>query len=310
MIDLALDLRYLRCAIIAAELGSFRRTADHLDLPQSAVSRRIALLERRLGFALFDRSRSGVRVTAAGKRFLEHALPGANQLSVAAREAISILKGASGEVRIGVVAYLTGGEFWRILQAFRAMFPGVHVTLKECSVAQAARLVASRDVDIAFVTGSDVSVGCASQVLWSDNLLAALPADHHLARQLGISWEDLRHEIFVVAGSGVGPDVQRCIIGRLVRSGYKPQISVQDVSQASVLEMVALGYGITLVCSSWIRADSDDIAFRPVTLGSETVVTSAIWLEENSNPNVRKLVEVAKKVGSAQMDCGRSKPQI
>jgi DNA-binding transcriptional LysR family regulator len=69
--DVALDLRSQRCALVAAEQGSFRRAAAELGLQQSTISRRIQWLEHRLGAAIFDRHRSGVRLTSAGDRFCE-----------------------------------------------------------------------------------------------------------------------------------------------------------------------------------------------------------------------------------------------
>jgi DNA-binding transcriptional LysR family regulator len=86
MPDLALDLRYLRYAMLVAELGSFRRAADVLNLSQSTVSRRIQLLERRLGVPWFERSRSGTRLTYAGERFILDAAVGAGHLHQAASD--------------------------------------------------------------------------------------------------------------------------------------------------------------------------------------------------------------------------------
>jgi DNA-binding transcriptional LysR family regulator len=83
--DLAFDLRYLKYAMLAAEHGSFRRAAEILNLSQSTVSRRIQLLERRIGIPLFERTRSGARPTAAGERFMREAAVGAGQL----REAVN-----------------------------------------------------------------------------------------------------------------------------------------------------------------------------------------------------------------------------
>jgi DNA-binding transcriptional LysR family regulator len=74
--NFALDLRYLRYAVAASEHGSFRRVAMSLDMPQSTVSRRILMLESRLGFPLFIRSRSGVKLTSAGAEFLSKAVAG------------------------------------------------------------------------------------------------------------------------------------------------------------------------------------------------------------------------------------------
>ena len=66
MPDIAFDLRYLRYAILVAQHGSFRAAAESLDLSQSTVSRRIRLLERRLGVPLFERDHKGAKLTPAG----------------------------------------------------------------------------------------------------------------------------------------------------------------------------------------------------------------------------------------------------
>ncbi|MHC1550728.1 LysR family transcriptional regulator [Phyllobacterium sp. K27] len=71
MPDLSLDLRYLKYAILVAEHGSFRRAAEILGLSQSTVSRRVQLLERRLGAPLFDRDKSGARLTPVGARLAD-----------------------------------------------------------------------------------------------------------------------------------------------------------------------------------------------------------------------------------------------
>jgi DNA-binding transcriptional LysR family regulator len=77
---MAYDLRHLRYAILAAEHGSLRRTAELLSVSQSTVSRRIQILERRIGIALFERHRSGARATLAGERFLKEVAVGAGHL--------------------------------------------------------------------------------------------------------------------------------------------------------------------------------------------------------------------------------------
>lgn len=53
--------------------GWFRRAASALHLSQPAISRRVHLLEGELGAPVFDRIRSGVVLTDAGRAFLPHA---------------------------------------------------------------------------------------------------------------------------------------------------------------------------------------------------------------------------------------------
>ncbi|TIU83578.1 MAG: LysR family transcriptional regulator, partial [Mesorhizobium sp.] len=96
MPDIAFDLRYLRYAILAAEHGSFRRAAEILSVSQSTVSRRIQILERRVGILLFDRHRSGARATMAGERFLREAAVGAKHLNQAVDTIAQAKRGSIG----------------------------------------------------------------------------------------------------------------------------------------------------------------------------------------------------------------------
>ncbi|WP_332686915.1 LysR family transcriptional regulator [Bosea sp. (in: a-proteobacteria)] len=111
MPDLSLDLRHLKYAMLAVEHGSFRRAADALNLSQSTVSRRIQLLEHRIGIALFERTRSGVRPTTAGERFIREAAIGAGQLRQAVDSMAMAQRGHFGELRIGLMASLATGFF-------------------------------------------------------------------------------------------------------------------------------------------------------------------------------------------------------
>jgi LysR family glycine cleavage system transcriptional activator len=54
---------------VAARLGNFTKAAAELRVTQSAVSRQIATLEDYLNVCLFNRDRSGVSLTRAGKRY-------------------------------------------------------------------------------------------------------------------------------------------------------------------------------------------------------------------------------------------------
>ena len=60
----------------AARHGSFSRAAEELRTSQPAISRHIARLERELATPLFERSRTGVRLTNAGVRFRDAVVAG------------------------------------------------------------------------------------------------------------------------------------------------------------------------------------------------------------------------------------------
>jgi DNA-binding transcriptional LysR family regulator len=102
--DVALDLRFLRYAVIAAEQGSFRKAATLLGLSQASVSRRIDILESRLGFKLFCRTPGGVSLTLVGERFLAEAIKGIDHLDRAIHMAASTSRGERGIVRVGILS--------------------------------------------------------------------------------------------------------------------------------------------------------------------------------------------------------------
>jgi LysR family transcriptional regulator, glycine cleavage system transcriptional activator len=73
----------LRAFHAAATCGRFREAAAHLGVTESAISHQIRRLEDFLHTALFDRSGPGVRLTAAGRRYLEQIDPALRQIQAA-----------------------------------------------------------------------------------------------------------------------------------------------------------------------------------------------------------------------------------
>lgn len=69
----AFDSRFLREFLVVAQEGSIRRAAERLNIAPSAVSRKLAEAEARLGVTLVERSRQGIILTEAGRLVREHA---------------------------------------------------------------------------------------------------------------------------------------------------------------------------------------------------------------------------------------------
>ena len=63
------DPAALECLAAIVEEGGFERAAQRLNVTQSAVSLRILRLEDQLGRPLFERTKAGVVLTAAGREF-------------------------------------------------------------------------------------------------------------------------------------------------------------------------------------------------------------------------------------------------
>lgn len=296
MPNLALDLRYLRCALCAAEHGSFRRAAAVLALPQSTVSRRIMLLERQIGFPLFVRDRRGARLTNVGASFLQEASIGARRLDQAAQLALGAYRRQRGELRIAIVASLANGLLSELFRCFHERYSHVRISFSERVQSDALHGLAMGEFDISFVSGRAKMPGHTSRVLWHDSIYAVLPAGHRLAMREQLTWADLRHETFVVSRSA-GAELQDCMIDRLSCPGFDPTIDAHDVSRDRILDLVTMAYGITIIRSSQLAEDVDGLAFRPIAGEHKVLPSSAVWLATNDNPALKHLLALAEKLG-------------
>src|SRR6266478_6093824 len=90
-----MELRHLRYFVAVGEEQHYGRGAKRLRVAQPALSRQIQDLEEEIGFKLFDRLSRGVKVSAAGKVFLEDARRVLQQVEEATRRAKRVASGQS-----------------------------------------------------------------------------------------------------------------------------------------------------------------------------------------------------------------------
>lgn len=293
MPDLALDLRYLSHAILIAECGSFRRAAAALDLSQSTISRRVQLLERRLGVPLFERSRRGARLTAAGERFIRDAAVGAEYLRDAVNELSRIKQGGVGVLRIGLTSSHARGALAELLKAYHRLFPDVEVRLQEGTSQANASAVMHGLLDAAFIVGKPLVTGCEVKHFCDETLVVAVPSDHCLAGCPSVTWQDLSEQRFLVSSDGLGPEIANVVIRRLSSVGFQPAISQQHVGVDNLLNMVGHGFGITLAAKSSLSSAHTNVQFIPIGPRHETVSWSAAWSPTNKNPALRRLLQLS-----------------
>jgi DNA-binding transcriptional LysR family regulator len=164
-----------------ARRGGFRAAAQSLGIAQSAVSARIALLERRLGIQVFDRSRRQVRLTAAGRRFLEE---GARLVALRDRIAAELSADAPhlGTLRIGVAETIVHTLLPAMLRALHAAAPEMRLELSVETSPELARRLVEDELDLAVLMrrlapaeAASTSVGSFA-LHWYASPALALPA--------------------------------------------------------------------------------------------------------------------------------------
>jgi DNA-binding transcriptional LysR family regulator len=143
------DLRVLEAV---ARHGSMNRAAVELNMVQSNVTARIRVLEEQVGTQLFDRSRRGVMLTAAGQRLLPY-VTRFSALLKEAQEAACDDGTPRGNVRIGTLETTAALRLPPILTAYTQAYPEVALVVTTGTSCSLVEDVLAHRLDGAFVAG-------------------------------------------------------------------------------------------------------------------------------------------------------------
>jgi DNA-binding transcriptional LysR family regulator len=284
--------------LAVAEYLNFRHAANFLGVSPSSVSERIRTLEEDLGIRLFERHARGVRLTEAGRHFVEGVAAGIDRLEYAVNTAGAFARGDLGRIRIGVYALIPGSFLDDLLSRYRKEYPGVTIEISEGTARDIIFQLRADQVDVAFVAGAPDLPDRHTRRIWSEPLVAVLPADHPLANGNGVTWDDLAGEAFLVRHNGTGPQVYELIIQRLAgRWEAAPAILRCDVERCTLMQMIAQGFGVTVAGKAAARVDVPGVVYRPFNDEPELVPFSAVWSPYNQSAILRNLIDLAGTMG-------------
>lgn len=150
-----MDLRQLRCFVVAAELENATLAASRLRIAQSAVSRHIRLLEQELDVRLFDRIGRGLKLTANGELLRDRArqlIDAFNRLKADVTAGGGM---TSGMLRVGAAPSLGEVLFPPLAERYAREFPNVRLQLVTDLAFALQSLVRADRLDIAIVSFPD-----------------------------------------------------------------------------------------------------------------------------------------------------------
>lgn len=247
-----LDAGELAAFVAAVDSGSVTAAADALGLSQSAASKRILSLERRLGVRLLERGRLGASATEAGMVLY----PEAQQALSALRHAAAVVTTHArehGVLRLAA-SHTTGGFLlpgW--LARFRAGELDPPRTQLQIANSQAVLVeVRSGQVEVGFIESLDPTDGLEVLTLVSDEIVAVVAAGHPWAGRRSVTARMLRSDSYLAREVGSGT---RGVSGAaLGRAGIELVPALETASTQSLKRAVLEG-GFTLLSRLAIEAE-------------------------------------------------------
>jgi DNA-binding transcriptional LysR family regulator len=302
-----MELRHLRYFLAVAEDLNFRRAAEKLRIAQSPLSQQIKSLEHELGFELFTRTRRRVQLTHAGKVFAEEArqlLTKAKEATVRAKKAAD---GEAGTLTIGYLTSMTNYTFSRILSEFQRHCPEVDLVMNDLTPLPIIDGVRERRIDVGFMRFPMPDRELATEEIWKEPLVVALPKGHWLEHQAIIQPRNLKDEVFVMVpeyGSGGLNDAIRAVC---LAGGFSPKVRAEANQLQAAIWSVHVGLGIAIVPETLRHLHRDNVQYRPLRQ-SPLLPASMVWHQENTSPVLTRFRQVAHAtVRSEKKSRGASK---
>lgn len=250
----SMEIRHLRCFLAVADEGNVTRAAARLHITQPAASRTLAALERHLGTRLVDRSTHHLELTPQGEAFRARAAT----VVAAFEEALDparLLRPAP--LRIGHAWSAFGPYTTPLLRRWRREHPDTPLELRRIDDRTAG--LTRGAVDAALLRGPVTAPGLRTELLFTEQRIAAVPADGPLAARAALTLHDLTSATIVLNTVSGNTTLD------LWPAAARPTATLTVANTDDWLAAIAAGTGIGV--SSASTADQHphpDVAYVPL----------------------------------------------
>lgn len=249
-----MELRQLRYFVAIAECGSFSRAAEKVFVAQSALSHQIAQLESELDTPLFHRSRRGIELTEAGRRFAPHAVSILRQTEEAITSARQTSDEPSGKVVFGIPHSASNALALPLLKAVRQRLPRVQFELTEELTGNLRQQLTTGQINLAVLFDDGNLPEFEHTPLLSERMYLIQPAlpGKKAPKRIGLKQALSQPLVLPANPHGVRPIIEAAALQAGLAS---PQVEA-DISSISILRTSLLaGMGRTLLPVMPLRAE-------------------------------------------------------
>jgi LysR family hydrogen peroxide-inducible transcriptional activator len=250
-----ITLRQLRYLTSLARHRHFGRAAADCAVTQPALSMQVRELEREIGAELVERRPGDIALTATGLDVAQRA----EQILAATRDLVDFARHRdllSGALRLGIIPTLAPYVLPRLLPRLQAKYPKLQLEVRETQTKLLLEELARGELDAALlalpVDGADVE----TLALFDDAFLLAVPATDALPARLRVGIEDVDQRRLILLEEG------HCLREQALAFCAAPRrdapAGLGATSLATVMQMVANGYGVTLLPEVAVDSEARD----------------------------------------------------
>jgi LysR family hydrogen peroxide-inducible transcriptional activator len=269
----------MQYALAVARTGHFGRAAAACAVSQPALSQQILALEALCGTAIFDRLRSGVRLTPFGREFTALAA----EVVKRAEDLDSLVLDRSGRphrpIRFGLIPTVAPYLLPDIFPALVRNLPGLDFTVSENRTDALIAGLVDGTIDVALIGTAPPEDGprLVSWPLFEDPFVLATSSSTGSAEPVSLT--SLAPERILLLDEGHCFRDQTIAACRLDSDPGTRTFAATSLS--TIVEFVAAGQGVTLLPQIALRKEATDprIAIHPLTAPGAGRLLSLVWRE-------------------------------
>jgi LysR family transcriptional regulator, hydrogen peroxide-inducible genes activator len=238
-----ITLRQLRYLGALAEHRHFGRAADACAVTQPALSMQIRDLEKELGVELVERRQGDVALTSLGVEVAQRAervVASARDLVDFARHRGRVL---TGRLQLGVIPTLAPYMLPRILPVLQRLYPDLRIELRETQTKALLDELSRGTLDAVILALPASEAEIETLPLFDDQFVLAVPASDARPATARVRADAIDQQQLILLEEG------HCMRDQALSfcGTSRGSSGLGATSLATVMQMVANGYGVTLL---------------------------------------------------------------
>lgn len=248
-----MDFKQLKALVTVVEVGSITRAAELLHLVQPAVTRQIRSLETELGVTLFERTRHGMRPTAAGVTMADRARRALTELERARAELQPTPGVVRGIVTVGLLESSAELLAEPLVSAVLRAHPEIDLRVLTAYSGHLQEWLDHGDLDLSLLYTLTNTPPLNVKPLVREKLWVVAPPADGLRADQPVPFERVAAHPLVMPAAGHA--LRTLIDGACARAGAEVSITVQTNSLELQKQLVLGGHGWTILPGVGIAED-------------------------------------------------------
>lgn len=275
-----MDLQQIKNFLVLCETLNFRKAAEQINIVQPALSRQVQLLENEMGALLFNRSKRTVTLTEAGIFFQKEAGRILQDLTKTMVRTAQLHNGEAGEIRVTHASSAMNTVVPSFLVKVKHKWPDLKTIVQETSNFQQIEMLLARKTDIGIAPNILVPPEINSKILYQENFVLILPANHPLSKKKVTDLSVLKNDTFILPQLSTGTGYVEAIQQICQGFGFKPKVAHESAHSIGVLRLVEAGLGISIEPISSVSGTNMNIKLVELKTLPQKVTMTLFWLRE------------------------------